>query len=135
MNRTIVVLGFAVLLSVSVLWAGGIGLVSYRHWHDTHTRIERKRDAGKQDCTTRYLEEDAEFRCMHLFDTQYIIELNIAKATRVLIAAGPLITLLIAALIGWQSARSRTRALALRARSTARRRAHRAPPEHETDPT
>lgn len=135
MNRTVVVLGFAVLLSVSILWAGGIGLVSYRHWHDTHTRIERKRDAGKQECTTRYLEEDAEFRCMHLFDTQYVIEINIAKATRVLIAGGPMIALLIIALVAWQSARSRDRTRAQREQAAARRRANRTATQHETDPT
>lgn len=135
MNRTVVVLGFAVLLSVSLLWAGGIGLVSYRHWHDTHIRIERKRDAGKQECVTRYLEEDAELRCMHLFDTQYVIEVNIAKATRVLIATGPLVALLLVALVAWQSARSRRKARDLRDRAAARRRANRNPTQHESDLT
>lgn len=135
MNRTVVVLGFAVLLSVAILWAGGIGLVSYRQWHDTHVRIERKRDAGKQECTKTYVEEDARIRCMHLFDTQYIMEINIAKATRVLIAAGPLLGLLIVLLVAWRSAKARAGAQALRDRSAARRRADRTSTQHETDLT
>ncbi len=135
MNRTVVVLGFAVLLSVAILWAGGIGLVSYRQWHDTHVRIERKRDAGKQECTKRYVDEGAKIRCMHLFDTQYVMEINIARATRTLIAAGPLLGLLAALLIVWRSAAARDKARALRDRSAARRRTDRIAPQHEPDPT
>ena len=105
MNRTFVVLGFAVLLSLCVLWIGGVAVVSLRHWEATRAEIEHKRDTGQRGCAGRYPEPHARERCEDLFDVQYVTELNIARATRVLIAVGPLLMLCAVAMIGRRSAR------------------------------
>lgn len=121
MSRTVVVLGFAVLLSVATLWAGGATLVSVRHWNETHDRIDAKRRAAKAACVGRYLDQDAMLRCQHLHDVRYVAEVNIAKATRAVIAAGPLLVLLTAALVMWRKARTKETARLERERSAARR--------------
>ncbi|MCR9073129.1 MAG: hypothetical protein NXI18_15560 [Alphaproteobacteria bacterium] len=105
MNRPLVVVGFSVLLSLSVLWAGGVTLVSYRAWDATRAEIEHKRDTGRRGCAGRYSERDARERCEDLFEVQYVTEFNIALATRALIAVGPLLMLCAVAMIGRRSAR------------------------------
>lgn len=122
MSRTVVVLGFAVLLSVAILWAVGIAVVSVRHWHDTHTRIEATRDAAKQDCLERYYDHDAKLRCQHLHDVKFVTDINIAKATRAVIAAGPTVLLLIVAMLTWRSDKARNTQRVTRARSAGRSR-------------
>jgi hypothetical protein len=117
------VLGFAVLLSVALLWAGGVALVSYNHWHDTRSRIERKRDDGKQHCAGTYTDHQAQDRCEALHDVQFVTELNIARATRALIGGGPLIVLLLAGFAARRPgnrARGRTRIRATSRRAAAR---------------
>lgn len=116
MSRTVVVLGFAVFLSAAILWAGGVTIVSVRHWNETHDRIDAKREAAKLECVGRYLDQDAMLRCQDLHDVRYVAEVNIAKATRAVIAAGPLVILLIAAFLMWRSATARDAARILRAR-------------------
>ncbi|WPZ32250.1 hypothetical protein T8K17_13465 [Thalassobaculum sp. OXR-137] len=106
MNRTVVVLGFAVLLSAALLWAGGVALVSWRDWPDTRQAVERSRDAGKADCAATYSDPEAKERCTALHDVKFVADLNIARATRGLIGGGPLIVLLLAALAVRRSARS-----------------------------
>jgi hypothetical protein len=109
MNRTVAVLIFAVLLSAAILWAGGAGIVAYRNWHDTHARIERTRDTGKNDCGARYGDLDAVQRCKDLIEVRYVTDLNIARVTRAAIALGPLIAVALAALTAWRSASERAR--------------------------
>lgn len=127
MNRTVATLIFAVLLSVAILWAGGVGLVSYRNWHDTHRRIELKRDAEKQSCAERYYDHDAKQRCEHLHDVKYVTEINVAKATRALIAGGPLILILIVGVMILRGSAAKEKERQRRARSTGRRRTNRSP--------
>ncbi|MDF1792160.1 MAG: hypothetical protein P1U88_09640 [Thalassobaculaceae bacterium] len=127
MNRTVVVLSFAVLLSAAILWAGGIALVSYRHWHDTHTRIAAKRDVAKDDCAARYYDLDAKLRCEHLHDVKFLTEINIAKATRGTVAAGPLVLLLLAGWLMLRSDRKRKAARIAGSRPLSRRRDNRSP--------
>lgn len=106
MNRTIVVLGFAVLLSAALLWAGGVALMSWRQWPDTRGAVERTRDAGQAECATTYSDPEAKDRCADLYAVKFVADLNIARATRVLIGGGPLIVLLLAAVAFRRSARS-----------------------------
>lgn len=105
MNRSVVILGFSVLLSLSLLWVGGVALVSFRHWDATRAEMEHNRDVGRLGCASRYPEPDARERCEDLFEVQYLTEFNIALATRALIAAGPLLLLCAVAMVGRRSAR------------------------------
>ena len=106
MNRTVVVLAFSVLLSVALLWAGAVALVSWRDWPETRRDVERTRDIGKADCAATYSDPEAKDRCTGLHDVKFVADLNIARATRVLIGGGPLIVLLLAALGLRRSTRS-----------------------------
>lgn len=106
MNRTVVVLVFSVLLSATLLWAGGVALVSWRQWPETRRAVERIRDTGQAECTATYSDPEAKDRCADLHSVKFVADLNIARATRALIGGGPLIVLLLAAVAIRRSARS-----------------------------
>ena len=57
----------------------------------TGAAIARERDAGVLGCAGRYPEPAARQRCADLFETQYVMERNVAVFTRLLLAAGPLV--------------------------------------------
>ncbi|MEQ8815080.1 MAG: hypothetical protein RLO51_19920 [Thalassobaculum sp.] len=77
-------------LVAAAVWAAAGGLFAVRHWPATAAAIERDRDLGMRGCAGRYPEPAARGRCEILFETQYVMERNIALFTRLLIVAGPL---------------------------------------------
>lgn len=77
-------------LAVCLVWAAAAGIVAVRQWPPAAAEIGRARDAGMRGCAGRYPEPAARERCEILFETQYVMERNIALFTRLLIAAGPL---------------------------------------------
>ncbi|GHD50908.1 hypothetical protein GCM10017083_24720 [Thalassobaculum fulvum] len=83
----------AVLISAlvaAVVWAVGAGVVAVRQWPAAGAAIERARDVGMRGCAGRYPDPAARERCEILFETQYVMERNIALFTRLLLVAGPL---------------------------------------------
>ena len=102
MRRTIILVGALVAAAV---WAVAAGTVAVRHWQAIDTAIGRERDAGKRGCADRYPEPDARGRCEVLFETQYVMERNIAVFTRLLLVAGPLGGLGLWAALGGRSRR------------------------------
>jgi len=95
-------------VAAAVAWAAVAGTVAVRQWPPAAAAVAHARDAGVRGCAGRYPEPDARGRCENLFETQYVMERNIALFTRLLIAAGPL-----AGIAAW---------LALSRRDAARRR-------------
>lgn len=77
-------------LAASVVWAAAAGGVAAWRWPEAGAAIARARDDGLRGCAGRYPEPAARGRCEILFETQYVMERNIALFTRLLIAAGPL---------------------------------------------
>jgi len=83
----------AVLISAlvaAVVWTVVAGVVAVRQWPAAGAAIERTRDVGVRGCAVRYPDPAATGRCEILFETQYVMERNIALFTRLLLVAGPL---------------------------------------------
>lgn len=80
----------AAVLAAAVAWAVIAGVVAVRNWPPAGAVIAHARDTGVRGCAGRYPEPAARERCEILFETQYMMERNIALFTRLLIAAGPL---------------------------------------------
>lgn len=78
-------------LVAAAVWAAAAGVYAVRHWPATAAAVAHERDSGKRGCAGRYPESDARGRCEVLFETQYVMERNIALFTRLLIVAGPLV--------------------------------------------
>lgn len=81
---------FAAVMAAAVVWAAVAGIVAVRQWPPAGAAIAHARDTGMRGCANRYPEPAARERCEILFETQYVMERNIALFTRLLIAAGPL---------------------------------------------
>jgi len=77
-------------VAAAVAWAAMAGLVVARQWRAAAAAIAHVRDDGVRGCAARYPEPSARGRCENLFETQYVMERNIALFTRLLIVAGPL---------------------------------------------
>jgi len=122
MNQTVLTVIVAVLFSIAVLWGGAVGLISYRNWHDTHSRVEMKREAEKQHCFVDYTQQDAVERCVQLHDVQYVTEINIAIATRVAIAAAPTLVVALIVALTWRTLFGRPKAARSPRRPAAQRR-------------
>jgi hypothetical protein len=102
----------AAALAAAVVWAAVAGIVAVRQWPPAGAAIAQARDTGMRGCAGRYPEPAARERCEILFETQFMMERNIALFTRLLIAAGPL-----AAVAAWIAlSRRPARHLARRAR-------------------
>jgi len=78
-------------LVAAVVWAAAAGTVAVQQWPATGSAIAHDRDSGVRGCASRYSEPDARGRCEILFETQHVMERNIALFTRLLIVAGPLV--------------------------------------------
>lgn len=87
MRRPVILLG---ALLAAAVWAVAAGVVAARHWPAAGAAIAHARDSGMRGCASRYPEPAARGRCEVLFETQYVMERNIALFTRLLIVAGPL---------------------------------------------
>lgn len=93
------------LLLVSALvaaaaWAAVAGTLTIVRWPPTAAAIVEVRDAGMRGCAGRYSEPAARGRCEVLFETQYVMERNIAVFTRALVALGPLAAVGVWAAVG-----------------------------------
>lgn len=83
----------AVLISALVaaaVWTVAAGVVAVRQWPAAGAAIEHTRDVGMRGCAARYPDPAARGRCEILFETQYVMERNIALFTRLLLVASPL---------------------------------------------
>lgn len=78
-------------LAAVAAWTVAAGVFAVRHWPAAAVEIVRDRDVGMRGCGGRYPEPEARDRCKILFETQYVMERNIALFTRALIVAGPLV--------------------------------------------
>lgn len=77
-------------VAAAVAWAAVAGTVAVRQWPPAAAAVAHARDTGMRGCAGRYPEPAARQRCENLFETQYVMERNIALFTRLLIAGGPL---------------------------------------------
>lgn len=87
MRRPVILAGVMVAAAV---WAAVAGVVAVRQWPSTGAAIARDRDAGVRGCAGRYPEPAARQRCADLFETQFVMERNVAMFNGLLVAAGPL---------------------------------------------
>jgi len=86
--RTSLLLAIAAALSIA--WAAATGVVAVRHWPAVAAAMAQDRDTGVRGCAGRYPEPAARDRCAALFETQFVMERNVAVFTRLLIGLAPL---------------------------------------------
>lgn len=80
----------AIAVALSIGWAAVTGVVSLRHWPAVAAAMAHDRDIGVRGCAGRYPEPAARDRCAALFETQFVMERNVAVFTRLLIGLAPL---------------------------------------------
>ena len=88
MGRRFILLG---ALAAAVAWAVVAGTIALERWPPIAAAVAAEKDRGVRGCATRYFETDGRERCQILFDTQYVMERNMAIFTRLLIVFGPLV--------------------------------------------
>lgn len=104
MERRFILMG---ALATAVVWAAVAGTIAFDRWPRAAAAVAAERDRGIRGCATRYFEADGRERCKVLFETQYVMERNMAIFTRLLLVLGPLVATGVWAYVGRDRSRGK----------------------------